>query len=208
MRPPNPTASFKRKLQETGKPSNDFNPEAFLHVQGCPPLAPDAPDPQASRVPPRLFSDRCVNVFFQEWAPLFPVLHKLTFLATYDEFVTDPEKIKCSYKVAQLYLVFSIAGLSAEAPDYARLASCERQWSAALESLQYQSTMATLQCLILALLYCAMRADNKRLQHYKAVAVALSHRLGLHQSQKRFSFGALTLETRKKVFWTLYTLDW
>src|SRR5690606_32538908 len=36
----------------------------------------------------------------------------------------------------------------------------------------------------------------------------LSHRLGLHQSQKRFSFGALTIETRKKVFWTLYTVDW
>jgi hypothetical protein len=29
----------------------------------------------------------------------------------------------------------------------------------------------------------------------------------LHQSQKRFSFGALTIETRKKVFWTLYTVD-
>jgi hypothetical protein len=53
-----------------------------------------------------------------------------------------------------------------------------------------------------------VRADYKRLQHYKGIAVGLSHRLGLHQSQKRFSFGALTTETRKKVFWTLYTLDW
>jgi hypothetical protein len=53
-----------------------------------------------------------------------------------------------------------------------------------------------------------MWADYKRLQHYKGIAVGLSHRLGLHQSQKRFSFGALTIETRKKVFWTLYTLDW
>ncbi|UKZ62167.1 uncharacterized protein TrAtP1_003425 [Trichoderma atroviride] len=67
--------------------------------------------------------------------------------------------------------------------------------------------MSTLQCLVLALLYCTVRADYRRLQHYKCVAVGLSHRLGLHQSQKRFSFGALTLETRKKVFWTLYALD-
>ncbi|GJN76325.1 hypothetical protein PLICBS_010437 [Purpureocillium lilacinum] len=198
--------SFKRKLQETGRPCNDFNPEAFLHVQGCPPLTTEEVD-QAAKVPPRLFSDRCVNVFFQEWAPLFPVLHKPTFLRIYEEFVADPEKVRCNNKVAQLYLVFSIAGLSSESPDYQQLAACEKQWTKALDSLQYESTMSTLQCFILALLYCTMRADNKRLQHYKSVAVGLSHRLGLHQSQKRFSFGALTLETRKKVFWTLYTLD-
>lgn len=70
------------------------------------------------------------------------------------------------------------------------------------------NTIITLQCLILALIYCTVRADYKRLQHYKGIAIGLSHRLGLHQSQKRFSFGALTIETRKKVFWTLYTIDW
>ncbi|KND86671.1 Transcriptional activator protein acu-15, partial [Tolypocladium ophioglossoides CBS 100239] len=198
--------SFKRKLQETGKPCNGFNPEAFLHVQGCPPLTAEEPD-LSSRIPPRLFSDRCVNVFFQEWAPLFPVLHKPTFLRVYEEFVADPERVRCNYKLAQLYLVFSIAGLSSESPDYAQLASCEKKWTKALEAILLENTMNTLQCLILALLYCTMRADSKRLQHYKCVAVGLSHRLGLHQSQKRFSFGALTLENRKKVFWTLYTLD-
>lgn len=70
------------------------------------------------------------------------------------------------------------------------------------------NTMQTLQCLLLAMVYCTVRGDHKRLQHYKAIAVTLSHRLGLHHSQKRFSFGALTIETRKRVFWTLYTLDW
>lgn len=47
-----------------------------------------------------------------------------------------------------------------------------------------------------------------KLLRYKGSAVALAYRLGLNQSQKRFAFGALTRETRKKVFWTLYTLDW
>ncbi|QPG96595.1 Transcriptional activator protein acu-15 [Epichloe festucae Fl1] len=67
--------------------------------------------------------------------------------------------------------------------------------------------LSTLQCLILAQLYCTIRADNKRVQQFKGLAVALSHRLGLHQNQRRFSFGVLTLETRKKVSWTLYTLN-
>ncbi|KAE9577682.1 Transcriptional activator protein acu-15 [Colletotrichum fructicola] len=198
--------AFKRKMQENGKSCTDFNPEAFLHIQGCHPLTPKSPD-QALRVPPRLFSDRCVNVYFQEWAPLFPVLHKPTFLHIYEEFVSDPEKVKNNHKIAQLYLVFGIAALGSDQPDYDQIAVCEQQWQRAVEAVLMENTMVTLQCLELALLYCIVRADYKRLQHYKGIAVGLSHRLGLHQSQKRFSFGALTIETRKKVFWTLYTLD-
>ncbi|KAF7556217.1 hypothetical protein G7046_g6368 [Stylonectria norvegica] len=198
--------SFKRKIQETGKPCADFNPEAFLHIQGCEPLSTKTPD-ESLRIPPRLFSDRCVNVYFQEWAPLFPILHKPTFLRVYEEFIADPEKVKSNHKIAQLYLVFNIAGLSQDAPDLAQLAACEQTWRKALDAVLMENTMNTLQCLTLALLYCTKRADYKRLQHYKGIAVGLSHRLGLHQSQKRFSFGALTIETRKKVFWTLYTLD-
>lgn len=198
--------AFKRKIQENGKPCSDFNPEAFLHIQGCYPLTTKQPS-QSMRIPPRLFSDRCVNVYFQEWAPLFPVVHKPTFLKIYEEFVADPEKIKNNHKLAQLNLLFCIAALSSENPDLEQIAACELQWQRSIDAVIMDNTMATLQCLVLALMYCTVRADYKRLQHYKAVAVGLSHRLGLHQSQKRFSFGALTIETRKKVFWTLYTLD-
>ncbi|KAI0202023.1 fungal-specific transcription factor domain-containing protein [Astrocystis sublimbata] len=198
--------TFKRKIQENGKPCGDFNPEAFLHIQGCYPLVAKVPT-HALRIPPRLFSDRCVNVYFQEWAPLFPVLHKPTFLHLYEDFASDSDKVKNNHKLAQLYLVFSIAALSSEHPDLEQIAVCELQWQKALDSIMMDNTMHTLQCLVLALVYCTIRADYKRLQHYKAIAVGLSHRLGLHQSQKRFSFGALTIETRKKVFWTLYTLD-
>ncbi|KAK4138050.1 hypothetical protein BT67DRAFT_416078 [Trichocladium antarcticum] len=198
--------SFKRKMQENGKSCSEFNPEAFLHIQGTYPLTTKAPS-QAMRIPPRLFSDRCVNIYFQEWAPLFPVLHKPTFLRVYEEFVADPERVKNNHKLAQLNLVFAIAGLSGEQPDLDQIAACEQQWQRALEAILMDNTMMTLQCLSLALIYCTIRADYKRLQHYKGIAVGLSHRLGLHQSQKRFSFGVLTIETRKKVFWTLYSLD-
>ncbi|PHH82983.1 hypothetical protein CDD82_4097 [Ophiocordyceps australis] len=199
--------SLKRRLQELGKPCTDFNPDAFLHVQGCPPLPSQEATQALSCIPPRIFSDRCVNVFFQEWAPLFPVLHKPTFLRSYQEFAASPDKVRCKHKLAQLYLVFSIGGLSFESPDYPQVALCERQWTKAIEALQFDDTISTLQCYILALLYSSIRADNKCIQHFKSNAVGLSHRLGLHQSQKRFSFGILTLETRKRVFWTLYTLD-
>lgn len=162
----------------------------------------------ASLAPPRLFTDRMVNIFFQEWAPLFPVLHKPTFLRLYEEFGENPEQMTDKHKLAQLYLVFGLAALSTEVRDREELIVCEVRWRKALDMLVMDNTLMTLQCLILAQLFCIAKGDYKRLQHYKAIAVGLSHRLGLHQSQKRFSFGALTIETRKRVFWSLYTVDW
>jgi len=199
--------TFKRRVQESGKSLAGVDTDAFLNSQNDSTAAPSAnPAPQNS-TPPRLFSDRCVNVFFQEWAPLFPVLHKPTFLRLYDDYISDPEQVKDKHKLAQLHLVFGIAGLSTDVPDKDQIAICENQWRAALDSILMENTLSTLQCLILALVYCIQKADYGPLQHYKGIAVGLSHRLGLHQSQKRFSFGALTIETRKRVFWTFYTVD-
>jgi hypothetical protein len=86
--------------------------------------------------------------------------------------------------------------------------SFDSQWQAALEHFLMEGSMATLQCLLLAQICCLQKADYQRLMKYKGLAVSLSQRLGLHQSQKRFALGALTCETRKKLFWTLYALDW
>lgn len=70
------------------------------------------------------------------------------------------------------------------------------------------NSLATLQCLLLAQMSCLQNGDYARLLKYKGLATSLSQRLGLHQTQKRFALGTLTCETRKKLFWTLYTLDW
>ncbi|KXJ91006.1 fungal-specific transcription factor domain-domain-containing protein [Microdochium bolleyi] len=183
---------LKSRLRDSGRQVPEFEPLAYLH-----PLPPI----------PRLFSDKCVNIYFQEWAPLFPVLHKSTFLRTYEEFIVDGDTIKDNHKLAQLYLVFSIASLSAGTTELELVASCERQWQLAIDEIIMHNSMATLQCLVLALMNCQLQANHKRMQYYKGIAVAMSHRLGLHQSQKASSFGSLSVETRKRVFWTLYTLD-
>lgn len=120
----------------------------------------------------------------------------------------DPSQVTDQHKLAQLHLVFGIAGLSSDMPEHDQTALCESQWRSSLDSIIKENTLATLQCLVLAMIHSVAKADYALLQHYKGIAVALSHRLGLHQSQKRFSFGALTTETRKKVFWTLYCVDW
>jgi len=154
-----------------------------------------------------MVSDQLINVFFQEWAPLFPVLHRPTFLALYERFTADFESVTDQAELAQMNLVLGIAALSSNTRSSPDLDSFEGQWKAAVDRIITENSMATLQALILAQLFCIQQGDFARLQTYKGLSTSLSARLGLHQSQKRFALGTLTCETRKRVFWTLYTVD-
>jgi hypothetical protein len=55
-----------------------------------------------------------INIFFQEWAPLFPVLHRPTFLKLYADYLADPENVTDGHSLAQLHLVFAISAVSNE----------------------------------------------------------------------------------------------
>ncbi|KAF2140568.1 uncharacterized protein K452DRAFT_327416 [Aplosporella prunicola CBS 121167] len=199
--------AFNRRIQESGRTFPAIKPEGFLDSETNLPPSTYREDPVCWKAPPRMVSDQMINIFFQEWAPLFPVLHRPTFLGLYEEYVNSPDTMTDRKSLAQLNLVFGIAALSSDSADKAHLDSFEAQWQAALDSFLNDSSMATMQCLVLAQMYCVQKADYARLLKYKGIAISLSYRLGLHQSQKRFALGALTGETRKKVFWTLYTLD-
>jgi len=199
--------AFSRRVQELGRPSPAINAQCLL--PGSTHIAPRDPlsDPIVWRAPARLESDQLIGIFFQEWAPLFPILHRPTFLELYQLYMSGPENVVDNCSHAQLNLVFGIAALSSGSRDTSELQSFETQWQAAIDAILSDHSMPTLQCLVLAQLYCMQRGDYDRLLTYKALAVTLSSRLGLHQSQKRFALGASTSEMRKKVFWSLYTID-
>ncbi|KAK0951547.1 DNA-binding transcription factor cat8 [Friedmanniomyces endolithicus] len=201
--------AFKHKVQESGRSTADVSTDLLLTSSLT--KGSDAPPTPASPVvwkaPPRLVSDQLVNIFFQEWAPLFPVLHRPTFLDLYEKYVADPEAVTDKTAVAQLNLVFGIATLSSGTRTSVDLESFEVQLRAAIDAILSENTMGTLQALILAQIFCVHQGDYTRLLSYKGLSMTLSARLGLHQSQKRFALGTLTCETRKKVFWTLYTVD-
>lgn len=218
--------AFKNKVQQTGQAAVNISTDTFFSTETKASTGGIVrPHVVCWKAPARLVSDQLVNIFFQEWAPLFPVLHRPTFLTLYEEYVSCPEAMEDKKSLAQLHLVFGIAAQSSDVrkglsefeawfTDFEQthsnqdLESFEAQWQAALEYFIMDNSMVTLQCLVLAQIYCLQKADHARLLKYKGLAISLSHRLGLHQSQKRFALGALTSETRKKVFWTLYTLDW
>jgi hypothetical protein len=198
---------LKQKIQETGNSYSAFDTEAFLNLQSDPSNDIRSDFSQIPYIPPRHFSDKCVKIFCQEWAPLFPILNMVSFLRLYAEYIMDPEKMTNDYNLTQLHLVFAIAALSSKVSDRDEIAMCEQQWQMSIDAITTGTTLMTLQCLVLASLLSLLKGDYTRLQQYKGMAVGLSYRLGLHQSQKNFRFCTLTLETRKKVFWALYTVD-
>ena len=104
--------AFKNRLQESGKSCSSFNTQAFFTPTPATALIPRST--VTSKGPPRLVSDQMVNIFFQEWAPLFPILHRPTFLTLYADYVANAADFKDRQSLAQLHLVFGIAALSAE----------------------------------------------------------------------------------------------
>ncbi|KAH8147577.1 uncharacterized protein LAJ45_08404 [Morchella importuna] len=200
---------FKRKLQDS---CANFRSDTFFRGQTLAKPSADAPLnrlPNSIKAPPRLLSDHLLVSYFQEYHPLFPVLHRPTFLASYEILVSGDGSTATSlpnHAIAQLFLVFAIA-LQQSEPRNGVEDQVNAQWQQALDTILLDSTTETLQCLVLAQLYCISKGDYARLLQYKSLAVGIVLRLGLNQAQKKFSLGALGGEMRKRMFWCIYCLD-
>jgi hypothetical protein len=106
----NPGA-FTAKLEEQGRSSSSFSTQALTS------LAPTTvhPHSQSPSAPPRLVSDQLINIFFQEWAPLYPVVHRPTILKAYERYLTDQNSLQANqHIITQLNLIFGIAALSSK----------------------------------------------------------------------------------------------
>lgn len=160
------------------------------------------------KTPPRLLSDQLINIFFQEWAPLYPVVHRPTILKAYEQYLNSPDSLKENLPVlAQLNLIFGVAALSSNSRTNQDPTFFEENWTGTLDTLLGESSIGALQCFVLAQMYCMTKSDYKSLLRYRALAVDICHQLGLHESQEEAAYNPLDGETRKKVFWCQYVLD-
>ena len=150
------------------------------------------------------------DLFFQEWQPLLPVLHRQTFLRLYGQFLSEPDAQSLQgnkVAVAQLFLIFEIAAHSSSSKAKPNTASYEFQWRKALSSAGSTPSLAVLQCHVLAQLCYLLKADYSHLLRHRGYAVSLCHQLGLHQGHRVHSLTPFEVESRKKVFWCQYILD-
>jgi hypothetical protein len=95
--------TFQQELRKFGDASLSFNDAAFLISPG-PPFGQ-----QHARDLPRIVMDQLVNIFFQEWAPIYPVLHRPTFLAFYDSYFNGQGDNLETIVLVQIYLVVLIS---------------------------------------------------------------------------------------------------
>ncbi|KAJ5204625.1 uncharacterized protein N7498_005504, partial [Penicillium cinerascens] len=196
---------FTDKLVSQGKSVSKIPTKALTRLPA--PVARGSPN-QTVKTPPRLVSDQLINIFFQEWAPLYPVVHRPTILKAYEQYLNNPDSLKDdAHAMTQLNLIFGIAALSSISRTHQDPAFFEENWTASLDSFMGETSLGSLQCFVLAQIYCMTKADYNSLLRYRALAVDICHQLDLHQNQEDSSFNPLEGETRKKVFWCQYVLD-
>ncbi|RPB22703.1 hypothetical protein L211DRAFT_788167 [Terfezia boudieri ATCC MYA-4762] len=198
---------------ETGRLTHDFDISSFFMNQssGNTQALQQAPPNNA---PSRLSSDHLITTFFQQYHPLFPILHRPSFLKEYEKLIscseisTVPSKILSKHSLVQLYLVFAIAARNSEVMhNKAEVNLFDIHWRWFLDAILLESSLETVQCLVLAQLNCFVSSDYERLAQYKSLCVATVLRLGLNRAQKDFANNAVLTEVSKRVFWCVYCLD-
>ncbi|KAJ5361278.1 hypothetical protein N7541_002122 [Penicillium brevicompactum] len=195
---------FNDKLVSEGKTVTKISTEALTAL---PSSVSQGALHQAVKTPPRLVSDQLINIFFQEWAPLYPVVHRPTILKAYEQYLNNAESLQRNGPVmAQLNLIFGIAAVSSMPRTNQDPTFFEQNWSATLDSLSSDTSISSLQCFVLGQIYCMTKGDYRTLLRYRALGVDICHQLGLHENEDR-SDNPLEDETRKKVFWSQYVLD-
>ncbi|KAF4962288.1 hypothetical protein FSARC_9619 [Fusarium sarcochroum] len=156
------------------------------------------------------FHNHCASIFFQQWAPLFPVLHEPSFRKVMGNFISAPETVTDKHMIAEIYLVVDIANMSSNAPDLQQLSICEQKWKDAFYAIAANESVQTLQCITLVLLRCTIRGDLGETRSYKRTAIDLFNRLilqGRFQDQNYSQLDALATDIQQRLFYTLYTLD-
>lgn len=114
--------AFVNKLSDQNRLPPNFSIRALT---AAPPSISRSRIDQTLKTAPRLVSDQLINIFFQEWAPLYPVVHRPTILKAYEQYLSGTESLRDNkHNLTQLNLIFGIAALaSAVSPTRSR-----KQW--------------------------------------------------------------------------------
>ncbi|SCO54196.1 uncharacterized protein FFNC_15385 [Fusarium fujikuroi] len=149
---------------------------------------------------------RCGEIYFQDWAPLFPTLTEIEFQTAVNAVFHTDDPTSRDIHVTQIYLVVEIAGISPKGHGLEQSTGAPR-WQGVLDRHYLEPSIQILQCFALSLLCYTKRRDYTRLCLYMDRAIGLYKDLFLRKNHEDENYPRVALESHKGISWTLFTLD-
>ncbi|EEU48925.1 uncharacterized protein NECHADRAFT_75561 [Fusarium vanettenii 77-13-4] len=220
---PSSTIAFVQFCNETNRQGS--LPEAEEQADEQPSAAiPEAireKDPFAAVYPPRRTADDFVRCFWEFVHPVFPVLHKTSFMSRYnllwsaDENETSNDTISEMEEVifsSTLNIVFAIGcrfSESVPAASRASLAQTFYQRSRSIYRFEILDSMSlsAVQMLLLTGVYLQSTQQATRCWNAVGLAIRAAQSLGLHVESPNQSQSQLSREMRRRVWHTCLVLD-
>ncbi|GBE79261.1 fungal-specific transcription factor domain-containing protein [Sparassis latifolia] len=178
------------------------------------------PRPEEVEYPDRDLADKLVDAYFAKFHFLMPVIDKPSFVLKYKylmEHTNDP--LLARTQTAFIALVCAVFAVAARFVDDPRLSKFENLDAAGMGMVYYERALILhyishastqiehVQCfLLLSSFLCSV---NCLPQAWLLVgqAVRAAQDIGLHRSPRRLLIKPIEKETRRKIWWGVYTLD-
>ncbi|KII95791.1 hypothetical protein PLICRDRAFT_34739 [Plicaturopsis crispa FD-325 SS-3] len=178
------------------------------------------PGPEEVEYPERDLADKLVDAYFSRFHFLMPVIDKPSFMRQYATLMDNTHDINMARThTAFISLVFAVFACSARLVDDPRLEAEDRLDDGGMGMVYYERALILhyishasiqpehVQCFILmASFLCSV---NCLPQAWLLVgqAVRTAQDLGFHRSPRRLLITSIEKETRRKIWWGVYSLD-
>ncbi|KAJ3762896.1 putative fungal-specific transcription factor [Lentinula raphanica] len=178
------------------------------------------PGPEEVEYPDRDLADKLVNAYFSRFHFLMPVVDKPSFLRQYYKIMDNQQDhALVRSETAFIALIFAVFACAANLVQDDRLSMSGRTDEGGMGMVYYERSLilqyishantqtAHVQCFIL--LSSFLCSVNCLPQAWILVgqAVRTGQDLGLHRSPRRLVLSPIEIETRRKIWWGVYTLD-
>ncbi|PPQ82937.1 hypothetical protein CVT24_012850 [Panaeolus cyanescens] len=178
------------------------------------------PGPEEVEFPEPDLAQKLVDAYFQRFHFLLPVIDKPSFIKKYTEVMENSHDLEVvRSETAFLSLLFSVFACAANLVQDPRLNTSARQDDGGMGMVYYEralilqyishpnTQLAHVQCFILMSSFLCSVNCLPQAWILIGQAVRTGQDLGLHRSPRRLLLTPVEKETRRKIWWGVYTLD-
>ncbi|KAF8974598.1 fungal-specific transcription factor domain-containing protein [Flammula alnicola] len=178
------------------------------------------PGPEEVEFPERDLADKLVAAYFARFHFLMPVIDKPYFMRKYGHIMDNTHDLDLvRSETAFLSLMFAVFACAANLVEDPRLTTSERHDDGGMGMVYYERALilqyishpnvqiAHVQCFILMSSFLCSVNCLPQAWILIGQAVRAGQDLGLHRSPRRLLVTPVEKETRRKIWWGVYTLD-